>query len=211
MPTASTPRRPAPLPPEILVSDATTGPTVSRRAVLEAGGTLWRTLDQGVFATGAGPASNAWSHGGGTLHLVRTATLAAHAQDSQPWLLQVTPTGIDLRADLRRNLGTIDPLLREMRLSLGCALENLLLAAAPHGYSPVLTLLPNPGDPTHVATRTLRRGPAPSSSPLRLYVHTAPGAGARLRGEGRPLRQTVRLHAGPASRPAHEREREGHR
>jgi len=180
--------------PETLApQDGPPGPKVSRRTVLVrggagllvlgAGGTLWRALDQGVFATGEGPAYDAWNDGagqpgGGTLNLVRAAILAANAHDSQPWLFQVTPTGIELRADLRRNLGTIDPLLREMHLSLGCALENLLLAAAPHGYSPVLTLLPNPRDPTHVATLTLRRGPAPIS-PLYAAIpqrHTNRGA-----------------------------------
>jgi len=60
-------------------------------------------------------------------------------------------------------LGTIDPLLREMHLSLGCALENLVLAAAPHGYRAVLTLLPSPHDPTHVATLALHPGPRPVS------------------------------------------------
>ena len=179
--------------PKTLAPQDGLGPKVSRRTVLVrggagllvlgAGGTLWRARDQGVFATGEGPTYDAWNdgaglHGGGTLNLVRAAILAANAHDSQPWLFQVTPTGIELRADLRRNLGTIDPLLREMHLSLGCALENLLLAAAPHGYSPVLTLLPNPRDPTHVATLTLRRGAAPVS-PLYAAIpqrHTNRGA-----------------------------------
>ncbi len=202
MSTASTPRTPAPVRPEIPATPATpilhapTGPTVSRRAVLvgggaglvvlAAGGTLWRALDQGVFATGTGPAYDAWSdeagaRGGGSMTLVRAAILAANAHDSQPWLFRVTPTRIDVYADPRRNLGSIDPLLREMHLSLGCALENLMLAAAPHGYVPVLTLLPTPPtprDPTHVATVTLRRGAAPVS-PLYAAIpqrHTNRGA-----------------------------------
>jgi len=185
MSTVSTPRPPAspavppaPPTPETPAPEAGAAPTRSRRTVLlgggagllvlAAGGTLWRASDQGVFATGEGPAYDAWGDGagtpgGGTLNLVRAAILAANAHDSQPWLFQVTPTEINVRADLRRNLGAIDPLLREMYLSLGCALENLTLAAAPHGYVPALTLLPNPRDPTHVATLTLRRGAAPVS------------------------------------------------
>ncbi len=178
MSTASTPRTPASSTPETPAPAASTVPTLSRRSVLvggsaglvvlAAGGTLWRAVDQGVFTTGQGPAYDAWSvwagkPGGGTLNLVRAAVLAANAHDSQPWLFQVTPSGIDLRADRRRNLGSIDPLLREMYISLGCALENLVIAAAPHGYVPGLTLLPNPRDPTHVATVTLHRGAAPVS------------------------------------------------
>jgi len=200
MSTVSTPRPPAspavppaPPTPETPAPEAGAAPTRSRRTVLlgggagllvlAAGGTLWRAADQGVFATGEGPAYAAWGDGagtpgGGTLNLVRAAILAANAHDSQPWLFRVTPTGITLHADLRRNLGAIDPLLREMYLSLGCALENLTLAAAPHGYVHGLTLLPNPRDPTHVATLTLHRGAAPVS-PLYAAIprrHTNRGA-----------------------------------
>jgi hypothetical protein len=52
-----------------------------------------------------------------------------------------------------------------MYISLGCALENLLIAAAPHGYAFRLTLLPNPADPAHVARVHLRHG-STTTSPL---------------------------------------------
>ena len=75
----------------------------------------------------------------------------------------MAPDRIELRADATRNLGAIDPLRREMHLSLGCALENLLLAAAPHGYRHELLLLPTPRDAAHIATIRLRAGAAPVS------------------------------------------------
>ena len=65
-----------------------------------------------------------------------------------------------------------------MHLSLGCALENLLLAAAPHGYRYELLLLPNPRDTAHIATIRLRQGAAPVS-PLYAAIpkrHTNRGA-----------------------------------
>jgi hypothetical protein len=137
-------------------------------AVAAGGVGVWRATDQGVFTTGEGPAYAAWNDwagksGGGPLNLVRAAILAANAHDSQPWLFHIGADSIDLRADVRRNLGTIDPLRREMHLSLGCALENLLLATAPHGYTYQLQLLPNQQDATQIATIQLRSGTAPIS------------------------------------------------
>jgi hypothetical protein len=60
---------------------------------------------------------------------------------------------------LERSIGAMDPLGREMYLSLGCALENLVLAAKAHGYSAEVRLLPSSADSTHVATVALAPGP----------------------------------------------------
>jgi hypothetical protein len=45
-----------------------------------------------------------------------------------------------------------------MDIGLGCALENLTLSAAAHGFAPRADLLPAPDDPTHVAAVSLARG-----------------------------------------------------
>ena len=132
--------------------------------VLLSGGTIWRAVDQGVFSTGQGPAYEPWDDWHtttkGPLDLVRAAILAANPHDSQPWLFHVTETQIDLFADRKRNLGHIDPLLREMHIGLGCALENLLLAAAANGYATQVTLLPDPANETAVARIELAPGTA---------------------------------------------------
>jgi hypothetical protein len=123
--------------------------------VLVTAGGVWRAADQGVFSTGGGPAYEPWDDwrtaSRGPLDLVRAAILAANPHNSQPWLFHVTPTQIDLYADHRRNLGTVDPFLREMHLGLGCALENLLVAAPANGYLTQVTLLPDALDETWVA------------------------------------------------------------
>ncbi len=134
------------------------------------GGTLYRAYDQGVFNTGQGPAYNAWrvwdaEAGGVPLALVRAAVLATNAHNTEPWLFHVSSDRIDLYAALDRNIGTIDSLRREMYISLGCALENLALAAVAHGFAPVIQLMPDPLDQTFVASIDL----APSqnaASPL---------------------------------------------
>lgn len=82
---------------------------------------------------------------------MRAAILAANPHNAQPWLFHVTPSQIKLFADRSRNTGTLDPFLREMHIGLGCALENLLLAAAANGYRTQVSLLPDATDPTLVA------------------------------------------------------------
>jgi hypothetical protein len=146
-------------------------PKLSRRDFLKlsgatvlvlAGGTLWRAVDQGVFAAGRGPAYEPWldwqKTNNGLLTIVRAAVLAANPHNTQPWIFRVTEAQIDLFADEVRNLGAVDPYRREMRLGLGCALENLLLAACAKGWSPELTLAPDAADETHVARVVLNQG-----------------------------------------------------
>lgn len=135
------------------------------------GGGVWRASSQGVFNVGQGPAYEPWrtwrSDGTtGSVELVRAAILAANPHNSQPWLFRISPTRIDLFADTDRNIGAIDPLRREMYVGLGCALENLLLAANAEGYVDDLTLMPDPANPTHVARVDLALGSARIASEL---------------------------------------------
>jgi nitroreductase len=136
-------------------------------AVAGAAGVTWKAVDGGVFATGTGPAYAAWDELGPVsrdpMGLVRAAVLAANAHNAQPWLFAVTPDRIDLFADPTRTLGAMDPLLREMHISLGCALENLVLAGPPNGLAPTVTLLPAPADPGHIARVDLAPTSAPAS------------------------------------------------
>ena len=124
--------------------------------VLVGAGGVWRASDQGVFSAGRGPAYEPWkdwrgSDVDGPLALVPAAILASNAHDTQPWLFRVGESRIDLFADTRRDMGAADPLRREMYISLGCALENLLLAGGASAYDHRLTLMPDGPVATHVA------------------------------------------------------------
>ena len=117
--------------------------------VVVAGGGVWRAYDQGVFSVGQGPAYEPWkdwrknsTNGDGALALVRAAILAASPHNTQPWLFKVTNSSIELYIDTKRNVGALDPYLREEHIGMGCALENLMLAAAANGYQATVTLLP---------------------------------------------------------------------
>jgi len=115
--------------------------------VVAVGGGVWRAHDKGVFSVGKGPAYEPWDNwraesNKGPLELVAAAILAANPFNTQPWLFKVTDSSIELYADNPRNTGKFDPYLRELRIGLGCALENLMLAASANGYKAALTLLP---------------------------------------------------------------------
>jgi hypothetical protein len=158
------------------------GVGVGTLAVAGVGGLTWKAVEGGVFATGTGPAYAAWdaldAPGDRTLALVSAAVLAANAHNTQPWLFRVTPGRIDLFADTTRTIGAMDPLLRELDISLGCAVENLVLAGPAQGAATTVTLLPEPSDPTHIARVDLTATDAAASS---LYAaiakrHTNRGA-----------------------------------
>ena len=120
--------------------------------VLVAGGGVWRAYDQGVFSISEGPAYEPWQDwrhdsSDGPLVLVRAAILAASPHNTQPWLFKVTSSWIELYVDTARNVGALDPYLREAHIGVGCALENLMLAAVSNGYAATLTLVPGKLEP----------------------------------------------------------------
>ena len=78
--------------------------------------------------------------------LLRYAILAPSARNSQPWRFAVEDQTVHLFADLTRIQPVADPDARELYISLGCALENLLVAAEHFGFGHEVTLV-TPADP----------------------------------------------------------------
>lgn len=123
---------------------------------LLAGGGLWRAVETGVFRTGQGPAYDAWDSwenaaNEGLKGLIHAAVLASNAHNAQPWKFKLGNGSIDLTADTGRNIGSGDPFLREMDISLGCALENLVIAAKTRGLAAHIRYFPDPDNRKHVA------------------------------------------------------------
>jgi len=65
--------------------------------------------------------------------LVRCATLAANSHNTQPWKFALSPAAIAIRPDFTRRTPAVDPDDHHLWVSLGCATENLVLAAAALG------------------------------------------------------------------------------
>jgi len=106
--------------------------------VLVAGGAVWYADEEGAFSQGRGPAFEPWKDWDqpqtGMMALVRAGILAASPHNTQPWLFRVHGNEIDVLADVSRNTGALDPFLRELHIGMGCALENMCVAAPTAGY-----------------------------------------------------------------------------
>jgi nitroreductase len=120
----------------------------------------YRAWDRGVFEVGEGPAFKPWDEWRGRAdegprQPLHAAILAANPHDTQPWLFAAHGASIAVLADRKRNLGSFDPFRREMHLGVGCAIENLMRAAAVQGYS------------MNVIVSGGRLDPSPPDTPLR--------------------------------------------
>jgi Nitroreductase family len=71
--------------------------------------------------------------------LVRFATLAANAHNTQAWKFRTEKASITILPDLARRTPVVDPDDHHLFASLGCAAENLAIAAAARGQPGVLT------------------------------------------------------------------------
>jgi hypothetical protein len=92
--------------------------------------TARRNREPLVSATGGGPPIR---------ELIRYATLAANGHNAQAWQFMIEGNAIQIHLDRKRRLPAVDPNEREMWISLGCALENMGIAARNEGFEPEIT------------------------------------------------------------------------
>jgi len=78
--------------------------------------------------------------------LLRYAILAPSTRNTQPWRFAVEVNTVHLFADRRRVQPVSDPDGRQLYISLGCALENLLVAAEYFGFRHEVRYFPEPGN-----------------------------------------------------------------
>lgn len=71
--------------------------------------------------------------------IVRYAAMAPSGHNTQPWKFRIAAGSITLVPDFIRALPVVDPDHRELYISLGCAVENLAIAAGHFGYQAQLT------------------------------------------------------------------------
>lgn len=97
--------------------------------------------------------------------LLRYAILAPSSYNTQPWKFAVGKDDIHLFADMSRWMRVSDPDKRELLISTGCALENLLIAAEHFGYGHQVAYFPEPDKEGLVAT--IKFMPRGQPSPFR--------------------------------------------
>jgi hypothetical protein len=116
--------------------------------------------------------------------LVRYATLAPSAHNSQPWSFDIGDREIRIFPDLSRRRPVADPGDRELWLSLGCALEHLCLAALRVGYAPAVDYFPG-DEPEECVRVRFARTEADGGSPM--FVAIAKRQMNRRPYDGRPI------------------------
>lgn len=75
--------------------------------------------------------------------LIRYATLAPSGHNTQPWQFSVQGNRIRIFPDFTRRLPVVDPDDHALYISLGCALENLIIAAKHAGYDAAVAYFPH--------------------------------------------------------------------
>jgi hypothetical protein len=100
-------------------------------------------------------------------YIAMCGTLAASPHNTQPWRFQLQGETIQVFADRQRHLGHGDPEHRLMLMSIGCALENMSVAAGRLGFEAAIDIDAArrfDGD-GHCATMRLRRAAAVTEHP----------------------------------------------
>ena len=68
------------------------------------------------------------------LFMIEQAIKAPSGHNTQPWKFRLFSDHIDILPDFSRALPVVDPDHRELFVSLGCAAENLCIAATHKGW-----------------------------------------------------------------------------
>ncbi|MFP2997320.1 nitroreductase [Spongiivirga sp. MCCC 1A20706] len=91
-------------------------------------------------------------------NLIYYATKAPSTHNTQPWKFRVDEEGILILPDLSHALSKIDASHRELYISLGCALQNLLIAAREFNFKPSFEFITTYTNTINIKIRLEREG-----------------------------------------------------
>lgn len=117
-----------------------------------------RAGSAGTFSAGEGSPYEAWRGvpaDGSPQALITAAILGANPHNTQPWRFATDGQTIAVIADRRRSLPATDPTDIELVTGLGCAIENMAVAAAAAGKAAIVQA---GGPGSAVARVSLRAG-----------------------------------------------------
>jgi hypothetical protein len=72
--------------------------------------------------------------------IVRCGVMAPSGHNAQPWKFRIDDKKIYIYPDMERRTPIVDPYNREMYISLGCAIRNMMIGAEHYGYKTELEL-----------------------------------------------------------------------
>lgn len=130
-----------------------------------------------------------------TADLVRFATLAANGHNTQPWRFAAEDAGLMIRPDMARRTPVVDPDDHHLFASLGCAAENLSIAARARGFSGrVDAQSPRTGLRVDLTPGVAEVDPLLAAIPERQSTRGEYDGGTLSAGEVAPLVQAAALH-----------------
>jgi hypothetical protein len=91
------------------------------------------------------------THPAQMLELVRYATLAPSSHNTQCWKFRIGEDTVSILPDFQRRCPVVDPDDHHLFVSLGCAAENLIQAAAANGFRGDLTFNVGGDESVHIA------------------------------------------------------------
>jgi hypothetical protein len=112
---------------------------------------------------------------------IRYATLAASGHNTQPWRFRLGSSQIQILPDFSRRTPVVDPDDHHLFASLGCAAENLALAASARGRDGELRF-----DPAHDGSALLALGTSPGATSA-LFDAIPSRQSTRSEYDGRPV------------------------
>lgn len=95
------------------------------------------------------------------MFMIEQAIKAPSGHNTQPWLFKINESSIEIHPNLEKSLSIVDFDNRELFISLGCATENLCIAASSKGYRTLVS-----SDMNGVITINLSKGDSITSDPL---------------------------------------------
>ncbi|NJN47385.1 MAG: Tat pathway signal protein [Candidatus Competibacteraceae bacterium] len=123
--------------------------------------------------------------------LVHYATLAANSHNTQPWRFKLDADQITILPDFDRRCASVDPDDHHLFISLGCATENLVLAAQAHGLHANVSLPGSSGDAIQIGLEPA----TPVDSPLFQVIPERQCTRAPYDGKSVPTNQLIALEA----------------